>query len=64
MVKKGKGKVQKVVTIVKARGVPDEVKVERSVETQKVQPNMKAMRGQTKLPRSDIRISPKVPRLR
>ncbi len=55
------GKVQKVITIVKARGVPDEVKVERSSETRSAKP--KASRTQAKLPRQDIRISPKMPRL-
>jgi len=63
MVKKSKkqgGKVQKVVTLVKARGVPDEVKVERSTETRSAQPNIRA---KAKLPHQDIRITPKRPRL-
>ena len=63
MVKKSKKqgcKVQKVVTIVKARGVPDEVKVERSTETRSAQPTIRA---KTRLPRQDTRITPKMPRL-
>ena len=36
MAKKSKGKVQKVVTIIKQRGVTDQVKVERSVEARSV----------------------------
>lgn len=60
--KKSKGKVQKVVTIIKAKGQPDEVRVQRQPE--QPAPEQYAKPKPVKLPKSNIRITPKMPKLR
>ena len=53
-----KGKFQKVVTIIKARGEPDQVTVQRGTEKEKPEQKISARR----MPKP-IRISPKAPRI-
>lgn len=57
-----KGKVQKVVTIIKAKGQPDEVTVQRQPE--QPAPEQYVRPKPIKLPKSNIRITPKMPKLR
>ena len=69
--KKKQGKTQKVITIIRAKGKPDEVTVLKPKEAQTyepmaqpVEPERLERRKPIKLPQRNVRITPKTPRLR